>query len=144
MTAQTRMRLGAPIVEVAGYDQGRIRRHLLRQVLQQPFHLGSAVRLAQRKVQADDVQVRVREGDVDHAVKQSPAFGAAHCNVDVPPARDGVLREQRVAMVPAGDGSILSIGVLWPDGISQNLVLGGACPGPCRDPDLLQEHKIGA
>jgi len=132
----------APVVEVPGNDEGRILRNLFREKFQQARDLHRAVRLVQREMHAGNVQGEASGQHVHHAVQQAAALGAADRDVDVAPARDGVFREEGVAVVAARDDGVPSVGVLGPDGIGQHLVLATVRSRPDRHADFLQAYKI--
>jgi hypothetical protein len=140
--AQARVREAAPVVEIAGNDEGRVSRNLARKEVQQARHLRRAVRLAQREVHAGNVQGMASEPHVHHAVQQAATLGAADRDVDVAPARDRVFREEGVAVVAAGNDGVPPVGVAGPDGVGQHLVLAPVRSRPDRDADLLQAHKV--
>jgi hypothetical protein len=140
-----------PVVEVAGNHHRGVRRDVLAHQVAEHVHLLLAMRLHQAQVHADGVDVDAAAGNLQFAVQQAAALGAADGHVAVFKTHDGKLGQHRVAMVAVGVDGVAAIGELRPDGVGQEFVvrrfgvvveLVGVLGVGARD--FLQEHHVGA
>ena len=72
------VRQPAPVVEVAGDDQGRLVGNVPLDHLAQAFDLLAPVRLQQSQMHTNGVNIRPLAGHVQHTMQQTPALRAAH------------------------------------------------------------------
>lgn len=139
---QPAMGVFPPVVEVACNDECRVGGHVAGDELQEATDLVPAVRLTQRKVQADRVQRLAIARQRDHGVQQAARLRLANGSIHVAPRRDGVPGKKRIAVMPARCDRIAPVGVLGPHAVGQYFVLVHGRLGAAGSPDLLQENEI--
>src|SRR5258708_13413348 len=113
----------APVIEIPGDNQRRVRRYQLFDAVFQKGDLPLAPTPEQPQVHIDAVK-RVRPTRYgDFTMQHSTAFAVVHGNVFIIPAGDRILAEDRIAMVPAIVACVLSVGKIVPDGVVAELML---------------------
>ena len=139
----------APVVEIAGDDQRRIGGHDVIDGVAQPAQLESPVRLAQAQVHADRVQRHRAAGNLDHAMQQSAGLMALHRDIAIVLAGDRKSRQQRIAVMAFRIDRVAAVGVLRPDRVGEEFVLGFGWPvemaagvAGVRAQHFLQEHQV--
>ncbi len=132
----------APVVEVAGNNKRCVAGHVVGDELEKPIDLPPAVRLAQREVQADCVQWRPISGQLDHGMQQPARLRLADRRIDIAPGRNGILRQKRIAVMPARRDGIAPVGVLRPHAVREDFVLLHGRLRPLDGSDLLEENEV--
>jgi len=113
----------APVVEVAGDDEGRAIGHLAVDALDERGHLVAATALVKRKVQAYAVQRRRESRNFHLTVEHSAALQVVRRDVLVLGTQDRVAAEDRVAVVSVVVDRVAPVRVVLPHRARQEFVL---------------------
>ena len=132
----------APVIEIACDHQRRVARDRVGHECEQPIDLPPTLRLPQAQVHAHCVQRWPRLLHFQHAMKQAARLDTFHRHIDVLPANDRKLRQQRVAQMTPGRDGIAAIGVLRPHLVGQQFVVLLRDVLPVVAADFLQEDQV--
>lgn len=97
--AQRRVRMAAPVVEIAGDQQRLAVGNVLPDEVTQLLELACAVGLLQPEVHTDGVHDVGTARQAQRAMQQSALFLGGDVDVDVLRTHDRILRQQRIAVV---------------------------------------------
>ena len=139
---QPPVRAFAPVVEVAGDDERRAVGNFVGDQIQKPINLSPAVRLAQREMQTDRVQLLTIAIQPDARVQQTPRLGLANRCIDIAPSGDRMPGEQRITVMPTRRDSVPAVGVLSPDAVGKYLVLMHVRLRTRNRTDFLKEDEV--
>ncbi len=107
--------VGAPVIEVAGDQQGFVVGHMVFDPVHEDFQLLSAVGLPQPQVHTEGMQRGTETGQLHHAVENAAAGQVGAGDIDIFPELERVFTENGIAVVTGAVDGVFAIGIVGPE-----------------------------